>query len=278
MSAQTPSEGSRAYRGIKRVIARLLRIPLEPATIPAESGEFLESFNPAPGWIRIRQIRVVLGVLLALLGVAGAAIGWHFVNADKPPDLEGDLSLRILGALELVGAIVIVLSGVIRLIFVRLQYDCTWYVLTTRALRIRRGLWVIHETTITYDNIQNVTVRQGPVERLFGLSDIEVETAGGGGSAESGGGSGQSSHSGRIEGVVDPQRLRELIMTQVRLSRSSGLGDGDEPSVRLRGSESEAGAPDWGRMAEVLTEIRDDLRPSDRGPALDSGPAADPAI
>lgn len=255
----TLGNGSRTYRGIKSVIARLLRIPLEPATIPVNSGELLESFHPAPAWIRLRQIQVILGVCLALLGIAAASIGMYFFEVHGPEDS----TWATWGTgLEIIGSVFVLVSGVVRLVFLRLQYDCTWYVLTTRAMRIRRGLWVIHETTITYDNIQNVTVKQGPIQRLFKLSDIEVETAGGGGMGDAGKKGADSSHSGRIEGVVDPERLRELIMTQVRLSRSSGLGDGHEESWGVSAPSGHA-SPDWGRMSEVLKEIRDDLRPAD---------------
>lgn len=263
MSSSPPAtlgDGSRTYRGIKRVVAKLLRIPLEPATIPVNSGELLESFHPAPAWIRLRQIQVILGICLALLGIAAASLGMHFFGGVNGAE---DATWVMWGTgLEVIGSVFILVSGMVRLVFLRLQYDCTWYVLTTRAMRIRRGLWVIHETTITYDNIQNVTVKQGPIQRLFKLSDIEVETAGGGGMGDAGKKGGDSSHSGRIEGVVDPERLRELIMTQVRLSRSSGLGDEHEVS-RDASAPSGHASPDWGRMSEVLKEIRDELRPAD---------------
>ena len=243
-------EGSIAYRGIKSVVAKLLRIPLEPASIPVNSGELLESFHPAPGWIRLRQVQTVVGAsMLILVNVIFAVGGW-FLNQDAD----------WIGWLILIPFVVI--PSLIRLLFLRLQYDCTWYVLTARALRIRRGLWVIHETTITYANIQNVAVKQGPIERLFKLSNIEVETAGGGGgSSESHGGGRGSSHTGRIEGVLDPTTLRERIMTQVRLSRSSGLGDDplEGPSTPTSPAQERG---EWARMAEVLREIRDQMQHS----------------
>ena len=105
------------------------------------------------------------------------------------------------------------------------------------------------------------SVKQGPVERLFKLYNIEVETAGGGGSSDSGKDGGDSGHTGRIEGVLDPVTLRERIMTQVRLSRSTGLGDDPlEHSVASAGDAQERN--EWGKMAEVLKEIRDELQPS----------------
>ena len=66
-----------------------------------------------------------------------------------------------------------------------LRFDTTWYVMTERSLRIRRGIWVIREMTITFENVQNVKVQQGPLQRFFGISSLVVETAGGG-SAEPG--------------------------------------------------------------------------------------------
>jgi uncharacterized membrane protein YdbT with pleckstrin-like domain len=107
---------------------------------------------------------------------------------------------------------------------IHLGFDTTWYVLTDRALRIRRGVWTIHETTITFENVQNVKITQGPFQRLFGFSDLVIETAGGGG-----GGPRQqlehSSHVGLLQGVEAPTVLREQIMERVRASRSAGLGD-----------------------------------------------------
>ncbi|MCH2143984.1 MAG: PH domain-containing protein [Phycisphaerales bacterium] len=239
-------EGSVVYRGIKGLVARILRIPLEPASIPVNSGELLDSFHPAPGWIRLRRIQVLLAAFSAVVINIGLAVGFSLLN--KNSDWMGWLFLLP----------VIIIPCLLKITLLRLQYDCTWYVLTARSLRIRRGLWVIHETTITYANIQNVTVRQGPIERLFGLSNIEVETAGGGGtSSDSSGPSGDSSHTGRIEGVNDPEALRDRIMSQVRKSRSSGLGDEPE-QIRVAGS---VGADaDWSRLAGLLREIRDDLQ------------------
>ena len=38
----------------------------------------------------------------------------------------------------------------------------------------------MHETTISFENVQNVEVRQGPLQRYFGIADVVVQTAGGG--------------------------------------------------------------------------------------------------
>jgi uncharacterized membrane protein YdbT with pleckstrin-like domain len=77
---------------------------------------------------------------------------------------------------------VLIAPDVIAYVGLHLRYDTTWYVFTDRSLRIRRGIWVIHETTITFENVQNVAVAQGPVQRYFGIADVIVQTAGGGAS------------------------------------------------------------------------------------------------
>ena len=121
---------------------------------------------------------------------------------------------------------IIILPDIVAYIAIHLRYDTTWYVLSDRSLRIRRGIWVIHETTLTYDNIQNVKIVQGPLERYFGIANVMVETAGGGGGDPTTGAMGP--HVGRIEGVANAAEIRELVMKRVRACGSSGLGDDDD--------------------------------------------------
>ena len=58
---------------------------------------------------------------------------------------------------------------------------------TISGSRIRRGIWIIHETTITFENVQNVVVQQGPLQRWYGIANVLIETAGGGGSQQQAG-------------------------------------------------------------------------------------------
>ena len=127
-----------------------------------------------------------------------------------------------------------------------LRYDTTWYVMSGRSLRIRRGIWIIRETTVTFENVQNVELKQGPLQRHFGISNLIVQTAGGGGSPNSGG-----AHRAIIEGISDPARYREAIMARLRRSGTAGLGDE---------AEDEEGAVGWTREhLDVLREIRDEV-------------------
>jgi hypothetical protein len=71
-----------------------------------------------------------------------------------------------------------------------------WYVVTDRCLRVRGGILNVHEITTTFANIQEVRLSSGPLQKLLGLADVEVHSAGGG----SGKGS-SDSHVARFEGV-----------------------------------------------------------------------------
>jgi hypothetical protein len=91
-------------------------------------------------------------------------------------------------------------------------------------MRLRRGIWLIRESTINFDNIQNVKVTQGPLQRFFGVASVLIETAGGGGNQTHPHGS-SGTHSGLIEGVAEASEIRDSIMNQIGLGKSTGLGD-----------------------------------------------------
>jgi membrane protein YdbS with pleckstrin-like domain len=146
---------------------------------------------------------------------------------------------------------VMILPDIVAYVAIHLRYDTTWYVLTHRSLRIRRGIWVIHETTITFENIQNVSVESGPLERWFGIANVIVDSAGGGPEKTSHGGTKENFHRGIIEGIDHPDEIRDLLMNRLRQSRSAGLGD------------EHAIAAGWGTQhVAILREIRDSLQHS----------------
>jgi hypothetical protein len=147
---------------------------------------------------------------------------------------------------------VIVLPDIVAYIAIHLRYDSTWYVLSERTMRIRRGIWTIHETTITYENIQNVSVQQGPVQRYFGIANVEVQTAGGG-SAVKGQHSTGGGHAGLLEGIDDPEGIRAMILERWKGSKSAGLGD-DVIADQVRPAQRS----EWHRdHIAVLQQIRE---------------------
>jgi hypothetical protein len=154
----------------------------------------------------------------------------------------------------------IVLPDIVAYVGIHLRYDTTWYVLTDRSLRIRRGILNVHETTISFENVQNVEVRQGPLQRYFGIADVLVTTAGGG-VAQHGKGHQSSTlgaHVGLLQGLDDAQTVRNQILVCVERTRASGLGDDRPHALDGPGPIGVAGLS--AQHVAVLREIRDSAR------------------
>ncbi|MCW5776124.1 MAG: PH domain-containing protein [Phycisphaeraceae bacterium] len=233
------------YRGVWGALARRFRVPEEPPTLPVRPGEEIRSTRPAPGYLRYVKFKFWI-VLLLMDGVL-TALWVALLIAD-----------RTLGIVMFpVYLLVAVVPDVIAYVAILLRYDTTWYVFTPRSLRIRRGIWTIRESTITFENVQNVAVRQGPLQRHFGVADLHVQTAGGGGVAGPHGAQpGAGAHHGLIEGVADAPALRDAIMRHVTASRSAGLGD-ERDTAPLARPASATLTPEH---CAVLREIREAAR------------------
>lgn len=242
MSGHVEQISQWCYRGVWGVLTRWFRVPDTPPTLPAPSGETITTFQPDVGFLRYLLIQFWIGLLL-IDGLIFA--GWVAITITSP----------LLGMILVIPALALaIVPDVIAYLAVHLRFDTTWYVMGDRSLRIRRGIWVIHETTLTFENVQNVSVRQGPLQRYFGIANLLVDTAGGGqAQVGSHGMEGASSHRGLIEGVADAQRIRDLIMTQSRKSHTAGLGDEADPRHGRRRGWTEA-------HVAALREIRDAAR------------------
>jgi uncharacterized membrane protein YdbT with pleckstrin-like domain len=113
----------------------------------------------------------------------------------------------------------------------RLDYEMRWYVVTDRAARLREGVLGVVEMTFTLANVQDIRIRQGPLQRLLGLADVELRTAGGSeAAAEPGsqGGHGRNLHLARFRGVDNAEEIRDLVRARMRRVRDAGLGDPDD--------------------------------------------------
>lgn len=242
MKQQVERASQWIYSGLWAVLVRWFRVPDHPPTLPGASGAEARSFRPAEGFLRYLKFFF----WFALVVIDGAIfVGWLAIM----------IALPWLGALLALPALALaVLPDVVAYIAIHLRYDTTWYVISSRSMRIRRGIWILHETTITYENIQNIRVTQGPLQRYFGIGDVIVETAGGG-SGPHGQGGGGSMHVGLIEGVDNAPAIRDLILGHLRQSRTAGLGDEHEPA-----GVAALATPWTGGQLELLREIRDAAR------------------
>ena len=166
--------------------------------------------------------------LLVLFIVSSAMIGpviGAFVAAKKGHE-SGLLLLLIPG---FAFTIVIVLR-LFALALVRLDFEKRWYVVTDRSLRVREGIIVVREMTVTFANIQNIAISQGPIQRALGLADLRVDTAGGG-AANAQKHPGQNLHMAWFRGVNNADEVRRVIQERLRQFKDAGLGDIDDHPI-----------------------------------------------
>jgi len=238
------------YRGVWASVVSLFKVPVHPPTLPAR-GEPVRSLRPATGFLGYLKF---LFWLALIPGDILPVVGWVAVGVAVP----------VLGfVLAPVFVALMILPDVIAYVGIHLRYDTTWYVLTDRSLRIRRGIWVIHETTISFENVQNVEVRQGPLQRYFGIADVIVQTAGGGASRSHGKADASGTfgaHVGVLEGIDDAGAIRNQILAAVERTRQAGLGDEHPHPVAPSGPVVGGRASLSPRHLAVLREIRDSVR------------------
>ena len=88
-------------------------------------------------------------------------------------------------ALSPVLAVLLGLAGVVLVLFVGwLRWSTTSYWVANDAVQLRTGIVSPDETSVPLARIQAIDTTQGPVQRLFGVHELHVQTAGGGAKGE----------------------------------------------------------------------------------------------
>jgi len=233
------------YDRVRDRLLALLKAPTTPPDPPAGSHGSVQTFRADPNFLKLQLIvwggGFAMGMLAELLMII-------FMHGD-----EGGLIGWLLLALTITGAI-----G--KYFLIRIDYDMRYYVVTDRSLRIREGALLIHESTYTFANIQNLSVTQGPLERYLGLANLVVESAGGGGPSggdADGKGPFGNAHEGNLRGITNAREVRDQILLLMRRYRDAGLGDPEDggragPRPRRAGFSPAA----IERLGEVLAEVR----------------------
>ncbi len=238
MSESTQPKSSRFYDGVWGILTRVFCVPRHAPVLPAFGPEEIVSRKPSAGFLRYLKFQFWVGVFVATVALTVASIA-ILVAAPSAWYVLVPAAFAML----------VFAVSVIAYLAIQLRYDTTWYVFSDRSMRLRRGIWLIRESTITFENIQNVSVSQGPLQRYFGIANLVVETAGGGG-AKTEPGAGLGMHAGLIEGVAEATAIRDSIMTRVRATNTTGLGDEEPQAIASRQGWSP-------RHLQVLREIRD---------------------
>ncbi len=162
----------------------------------------------------------------------------------------------LINLIEYGGVLIYLVQIPVTYAMVRLDFEQRWYIVTDRSLRIRAGIATLLESTMSFANLQQVSVTQGPLQRLLGLADVKVRSAGGG--DEEGNPHAQDTlHTGTFHGVDNAHEIRDLILERLRKFRQAGLGDPDDPHTATPEPSSDAAPSDTISAAqELLTEAR----------------------
>ena len=266
------SEGAPSGRmpaGLKRLLLRLFRVDERPEPPPG-SPESLRTFRASSRFFRYSLLKWGLGQTGALFGVVVSTLGFlpfafwvsdegfEFLDIGPWTDFT-----RALGPLLIV---LFVVQVPLSYLVLRLGYEMRWYMVSDRALRIRYGVYSVREQTMTVVNIQNMAVKRGPLQRLFGIADLEIRTASGGGSDDD---DEDSLSRGLLQGLDNADELRNLLLASLRQSRDAGLGDPEDNTAGIVVEDERVveAAATWGRDDPARP-------PSSRGAGDDSVLAA----
>lgn len=228
-------------------LLEFLRVPSEPAA-PA-GDEAVRVFRAAPNYFRyklllwaLRTAGTIVGLLVGI-GFLRMVPGWLGGRVSLGPiALTEDLLVTVLTVLEGGAILAFVAQSLASLALLRLDFEQRWYIVSDRSLRIREGLVRMHEKTMTFANIQQVTIHQGPLQRLLGIADLQVRTAGGGGNSQEDGHQPKDDlHVAFFRGVASAAHIRDAIRERLRRHADSGLGDPDDPASAPQPA-AEAGA------------------------------------
>ena len=238
---------------LKTLALRVAKVPPEPRA-PAGSPGSIRTFRAAPNYWKYLLVtwglKQVAGAF-AIVAVLSVTATWQ-AAAGGPRTINPELQRMLPGALhalELLGLGFFLVQMPFSLAATRLNYEMRWYIVTDRSLRVREGIFRVREMTLTVANVQNIAIQQGPLQRLLGIADVVVRTAGGGSATDAHGhegrGPGSTMHTGTLRAVDNAEQVRDLILDRLRRLRDAGLGDPDD-------HHRQALTPEPGASADLL--------------------------
>lgn len=135
------------------------------------------------------------------------------------------VGISLILAVTVVGLILLPFWLILGRNYVNRYFDNLFCELTTRALHFKKGIWFQTERTVPLDKIQDLTFKEGPILRYFGLSYLQVETAGQ---------SVQGVADMSLTGIQEARKFREMVLDQRDL-----ITDKSSPSSQPLAVESD---------------------------------------
>lgn len=136
--------------------------PIDFSSLPAVQDIVMH--KPAPSYLKVVLLSNAFFMALLLVGVVVA----YFV-ADEEPFPYFFVALDSLWVLIAIYSFWLAWRG----------YHNQAYALREKDILYKRGVIVQSLTTIPFNRVQHCEIKQGPIERFFGLKTLEIFTAGG---------------------------------------------------------------------------------------------------
>ena len=162
------------------------------------------------------------------------------VKAEFNPDIKKYLNIYgiLILFVTVIGIPLILFWVLIAPYFINKYFERLECELTTRSLRFKKGYIFHTEKNIPLDKIQDLTFKEGPLLRAFGLSIMKIETAGSSGA--------QGISDLTLIGIIDAAGFRARVLEQ------------RDEVTDLTSKSAAPSEPD--STLEVLKEIRDSLQ------------------
>lgn len=141
----------------------------------------------------------------------------------------------------IVGIVLLPFWLILGKMYIDKYFDNLFCELTSRSLHFKKGVLFTTERTIPLDKIQDLTFREGPILRYFGLASLKVETAGQ---------SAANSADMTLLGILDSAHFRQSVMEQRdEVTNIGGRSKND--------SDDEKKSSD---IAQILSEMHQTLK------------------
>jgi putative membrane protein len=142
--------------------------------------------------------------------MSGAPIPPHIVAIQRPR--ESLLTYYVLTAIAANVAFPFVFP------YLYFRYHTMRYRFDTDGIHMRWGIIFRREVLLNYSRIQDIHLRSNVIERWLGLARIEIQTA-----------SGSEDANMTLEGMEDPEVMRDFLYSRMRGTREEKAGTADDP-------------------------------------------------
>ncbi len=175
-----------------------------------------------------KELRTVWHVICIIVSAIGTLVFFLLALAN----------VIVFGLLLLLWLLVMLL---IRVWWIPLYYDSISYAIEDDAVRGQSGVFWKRYVTVPFVKITNIDITQGPLQRVYDIGTIHIQTAGAGGN--------QGGHAElRLVGIRELETIKETIRERIRTYDRGKVG---QPSAQSPGEKMEPPV-----LQQILQELR----------------------